>query len=180
MDQAITVWVNAPAGHYAILDGLMIVAAEGGIPLLVGLVALQWWSCVDRIHVRHVCVTAGLSFLFGLGVNQLILLFVHRVRPYDIGVSHLIISKSTDWSFPSDHATASLAIVAAFLFHGLNRRAAVFAVLAFLICWSRVFVGTHYVTDVLGGGLTGVVAAVGVRLLYREGTGLDRLVTDIL
>jgi len=92
----------------------MIVATNVGVPLLVALVVGQWWSRIDRTHVRHTCIAAGLSFLIGLGLNQIILLFVHRVRPYDAGVSHLIISKSPDWSFPSDHATASIAIVATF------------------------------------------------------------------
>ena len=144
------------------------------------LVLLQWWSRVDRVHVRHVCVASGLSFLFGLGLNQVVLLVVHRVRPYDFGVSHVIVSKSADWSFPSDHATAAIAVVAAFYLEGLKRRAAVFAGLALFICWSRVFVGTHYATDVLGGALTDVLAAIGVRLMYREGTPLDRFVTSIL
>jgi undecaprenyl-diphosphatase len=38
----------------------------------------------------------------------------------------------------------------------------------------------HYVSDVLGGALTGIAAALLVRVLYREGTRLDRLVTGIL
>jgi undecaprenyl-diphosphatase len=49
----------------------------------------------------------GFSFLLGLAINQLILLFIHRVRPYDAGVTNLLIARSGDFSFPSDHATAS-------------------------------------------------------------------------
>jgi undecaprenyl-diphosphatase len=125
-------------------------------------------------------MAAGLSFLVGLCLNQIILLFIHRVRPYDAGNSHLIVSKSADWSFPSDHATASVAIISAFAFLGLPRRAALFAILAILICWSRVFVGTHYLSDILGGCLTGIVAAVLVRAFYREGSRLDNFATSIL
>jgi hypothetical protein len=44
-------------------------------------------------------VVAGLAFIIGLGLNQIILLFVHRIRPYDAGVSHLIVSWSGDWPF---------------------------------------------------------------------------------
>jgi hypothetical protein len=64
-------------------------------------------------------------------------------RPYNAGVSHLIIAKSPDWSFRSDHATALIAIVAAFALHGLPRRTLLFGLLALLICWSRIFVGTQ-------------------------------------
>jgi len=180
MDQAITQWINSPAGTNGLLDAVMIMAGKIGVPLLIVLVAVQWWSKVDRTHVRHSCIAAGLSFLIGLGLNQAILLFVHRVRPYDASVSHLIISKSADWSFPSDHATASIAIVAAFGLHGLPRCTLLFGLMALLICWSRIFVGTHYLTDVLGGSLTGVGAAMLVWVFYREGSRLDRLATRIL
>lgn len=180
MDQAITQWINSLAGNTASLDFVMIAATKAGVPFLVALVVAQWWSKIDRTRVRHTCIAAGLSFLIGLGFNQVILLFVHRVRPYDAGVGHLIISKSTDWSFPSDHATASIAIVAAFAIHDLPRRALLFGLLALLICWSRIYVGTHYLSDVLGGGLTGVVAATLLWVFYREGSRLDRFATRIL
>ena len=180
MDRAITHWINSLAGGNALLDSLMIMATNVGVQLLVVIVVAQWWSKIDRRHVRHTCIAAGLSFLIGLGLNQIVLLLIHRIRPYDAGVSQLIVSRSADWSFPSDHATASVAIVAAFALQGLPRRTLLFGLVALLICWSRIFVGTHYLTDVVGGGLTGVVAAVMVRVFYREGSRLDRLATGIL
>src|SRR5260370_23040060 len=131
MDQPITQWINSFAGGNVLLDSIMVMAT-------VGLVVAQWWSEIDKIHVRHTCIAAGLSFLIGLGLNQIILLFVHRVRPYDAGVSHLIISKSADWSFPSDHAMASIAIVTAFALHGLPRRPLLFGFLPLLIFRSRI------------------------------------------
>jgi undecaprenyl-diphosphatase len=177
MDQAITRWINALAGSNVLLDSFMIAATQLVVPLLVLLVALQWWSTRERVHVRHTCVAAGLSFIIGLGLNQIILLYVHRIRPYDAGVSHLIISRSGDWSFPSDHATATFAIAASFLLHGMRKRALGFLAGALLVCASRVYVGTHYVTDVLGGVVT---AAAAVRSLYWEGTRADRFITKIL
>ena len=180
MDQAITHWINAPAGSNVLLDSVMVAATQLGVSMLVLLVALQWWSRHNRFYVRHTCVAAGLSFLTGLGLNQLILLFVHRIRPYDAGVSHLIISRSGDWSFPSDHATATFAIATSFLLHGFGRRGLAFLAGALLVCVSRIYVGAHYVTDVLGGASMGILAAIAVRGLYWEGTRLDRLITKVL
>ena len=180
MDDAVTQWINASAGSNAMLDTIMIALTQYGVPLLVLLVILHWWSTHNRPPVRHTCITAGLSFFVGLGLNQLILPFVHRVRPYDAGVSHLIISRSSDWSFPSDHATATSAIATAFLLHGFRRRGFAFLSGAFLIGLSRIYVGTHYFGDVLGGSVTGVIAAAAVSGLYWEGTRLDRLVSSIL
>ncbi len=180
MDNDITRWINSFAGTNAIADGAMIAITQFGVPLIVALVVLQWWSGTDRTHVRHTAVCAGLAFLLGLAVNQVILIFVHRIRPFDAGVTHLLIARSADWSFPSDHATAVAAIVAAFGTQRLHGRACVFGALALLVCVSRVYVGTHYVTDVLGGAAVGLLAAHAVGLAYREGTRLDQLLTSFL
>src|SRR4051794_12742815 len=139
MDQTITQWINAPAGSNVLLDSIMITTTQFGVPFIVLLVILQWWSKREQLHVRHACVAAGLSFLIGLGLNQIILLFAHRVRPYDAHISHLIVNRSADWSFPSDHATATFAIAATFLLHGIGRRALAFLAAALLVCVSRVY-----------------------------------------
>lgn len=180
IDQSMTHWINAAAGRHPIVDWIMVAASEAGVPILVLMVALQWWSRSARSHIRHVSIAAGLAFLFGLGFNQLILLFIHRVRPYDAGLTHLIVARSSDWSFPSDHATATMAIAATFFLHGLGRRGLILLAVALLICFSRVYVGTHYISDVLGGMLTGFSAAVLIRFAYREDTWVDRFVTGIL
>jgi|TARA_R110000751_G_scaffold261692_1_gene360960 undecaprenyl-diphosphatase len=180
LDAAATHAINSLAGSSAAVDFLMIWVSAIGVPLLVLAVAAQWWRGPERPHNRHVLVATGLSFLLGLAINQLILLFVHRIRPYDGGISHLLISPSADPSFPSDHATAAFAIAAAILLHGMRRMGLWFLAAAVLIAVSRVFIGTHYVSDVLGGAAIGVVAAMLTRALYREGTRLDRFITSVL
>lgn len=180
MDVAITQWINSFAGQNPLFDPTMIAITKVGVPFIVLMVVLQWWSWVDRQHVRHVAICAGLAFLLGLAINQGVLLFIHRVRPYDAGMSHLLIAKSADWSFPSDHATASMSVAMTFALQKLPRRTLAFFAMAILVCLSRVYVGTHYLSDVLGGAATGIVAAIAVRLLYREDSKLDRFATSIL
>jgi undecaprenyl-diphosphatase len=179
MDEALTHWLNLPAGQNPIFDAIAIALTKFGVPVMVFCVAAQWWTKADRPHVRHTAVAAGLSFLLGLAFNQMVLLFVHRVRPYDAGLTHLIIPRNTDWSFPSDHTTAAFAIVAAFALQRLPLRSLLFLALALLIAWSRVFVGTHYLSDVIGGACTGIAAAVVVRFGYREKTRLAQFATGI-
>ncbi len=180
LDVAVTQAINGWSERNSAVDVLMTWISATGVPLLVLAVAAQWWLRIDRRHTRHVLVAAGFSFLLGLALNQFILLFVDRMRPYDAGVAQLLIARSADPSFPSDHATATFAIAAAFLLHGMRRRALGFLVAALLMILSRVYVGTHYASDVLGGAITGIVAAAVVRAVYREGTRGDRFITGIL
>lgn len=180
IDVAATHAINQLAGKSSLVDFFMVGVSTVAVPLLVLAVALQWWRRRDQRHIRHVLVAAGLSFLLGLALNQAILLFVQRQRPYEAGITHLLIAKSTDPSFPSDHATASAAIALAFLLHGMRREGLWFGAAAMLVMISRVFIGTHYVGDVVGGALTALAAAAVVRLLYREGAPVDRKITGIL
>jgi undecaprenyl-diphosphatase len=46
-----------------------------------------------------------------------------------------------------------------------------FLAAAAIVCVSRIYVGTHYFTDVLGGAVTGTSAAAAVRRLYGKGPG---------
>ncbi|HJP69606.1 MAG TPA: phosphatase PAP2 family protein [Sphingomicrobium sp.] len=180
LDVTVTQAINGLVGKSAFIDLLMIWISKVGVPVLVAAVAFQWWRRTNRLHVRHVLVASGASFLLGLAFNQLVLLFVHRVRPYDAGITHLLVAKNADPSFPSDHATASIAIATAFLVGGLRRTGFCFLLAAALLMISRVYIGIHYASDVVGGAVTGSIAATLVVALYREGTLLDRALTRIL
>lgn len=179
IDANATHWINSWASNSQLADFLMVWVSFLGVPILVFAVACQWWARRNRQHTRHVLLAAGFSFLVGLALNQFVLLFVQRVRPYDEGITRLLIPPSGDPSFPSDHATASFAIAAVFLLHRF-RGAGAFLVAAVLISTSRIYIGTHYISDIVGGALTGILAVAMVGWMYREGTRVDRFLSGIL
>jgi undecaprenyl-diphosphatase len=52
----------------------------------------------------------------------------------------------------------------------MRQRGRAFLAAALFVAASRVYVGTHYASDVLGGALTGIIAATMARVAYWEGT----------
>lgn len=150
IDISLTQWINHLAGGHHVIDAAMIWISAYGIPVLVLASACHWWTKTNRQDTRHAPVGAGLSFLLGLAFNQIILLFVDRVRPFVARVTKLLAAPSPDPSFPSDHATAAFAIAVTLARNGMPRRAAGFGVAALVVAFSRVYIGTHYASDVLG------------------------------
>lgn len=110
---------------------------------------------------RQVGFTGLLALLIGFLITNLWLKnMVMRTRPYEIveGLT-LIGKKAHDFSFPSGHSTASMAASSVFLV-GMPKK---FGIPAFLlglfICFTRLYIGIHYPTDVLAGILIGFAAA---------------------
>ena len=136
-------------------------AAEALYLLL--LVVLFLFARHDRFApVRRAAVAAGLSAGLGLLTVKIITEFYDRARPFVAhpGVIHLFAKHAADASFPSDHATASMAIAVAFL---LRRRffwGILTLVFAVILDFGRVAAGFHYPTDVLGGAAVGALAAL--------------------
>ncbi len=174
MDIAITQWINGFAGQSVLLDTIVIGITKFGVPFLVLAVVAQWWIGAPRPEARQTALKAGLTFLLGLGWAQVMLLSIHRLRPYDAGISHLIVPSTVDWSFPSDHAIASMGIVFAYALNGFRREAVLFFILATLICLSRIVVGMHYFSDVLGGAGVALLAAFAVNTFYPRDSKLDQ------
>lgn len=180
IDILFTRWINNLAGLHPFLDALMIGTTRAAIPLMVLAVGVRWWSRFEREQERQLAIETGLTFVVGLLVNQAILLFVTRVRPYDAGITHLIVAPSADPSFPSDHATGAMAIVIAMWLNHRGRRAILFFMAAGLLILSRVYVGTHYVSDVIGGAGTALIAALIVHATAGIRTPISAAIARIL
>ena len=106
--------------------------------------------------------TALLALIIGSVITNLVLkTAVARIRPYD-AVEGLVplVKKLRDFSFRSGHTCASFscAVVYYKMYPDIKGKGAM--VLAVLIALSRLYVGVHYPTDVLGGAIVGWLSAI--------------------
>jgi undecaprenyl-diphosphatase len=103
-----------------------------------------------------------IALLGGEALNAFLKRLIQRPRPL-----HSAIASTQSWSFPSGHAMESLiayGMLAYMLFVlGLwsHRRrvdiALAATLLILLIGWSRIYLGVHYVSDVIGGYMGGSI-----------------------
>ena len=109
-------------------------------------------------QTRKAGIYSACGLILSLIVNNLILKnLVGRVRPYELVEGlNCIVGPAHDASFPSGHTGASFASAVSIYKQIPKKYAIFFIVLASLIAFSRLYVGIHYPTDVLGGLVTGI------------------------
>ncbi|TPG78072.1 phosphatase PAP2 family protein [Pseudomonas caspiana] len=154
-------------------DAVMIAITELGdttVVVAVTMVVLLWlmWKRAWRTAAYWLIAIAGASAL-----NTVIKVALHRARP-----GELLYSGWSAFSFPSGHSTVNvvlygfLTVLIAREIHPAWRLAVALgaATLIFLIAFSRLYLGAHWFSDVLGGLAFGSawLALLGLSYLGRQ------------
>ncbi|MCL4310608.1 MAG: undecaprenyl-diphosphatase [Actinomycetota bacterium] len=159
MDYQVFQLINQFAGKSGILDSIMIDLAKYGV-LLMALPLLYMWFRRDD-SAKKVALLSLLSMGIALLINQIIGHIYFRQRPFAVHDVTLLLSKSTDPSFPSDHSAFVFGI--AWLLWMKDRKIGYFSLgIALLVGISRIFVGTHYPGDILGGAVIGFFTSLAI------------------
>ncbi|WP_456844545.1 phosphatase PAP2 family protein [Cellulomonas sp. P5_C6] len=177
LDQPVLDWMVAhrSAGWTAVLATITFVSGPVVLPILVGVACLVW-GLVRREWWRPVLLAAAMlgSSLLGLAVKGL----VDRPRPP--ADTMLVPGAEHTASFPSGHTlgTATLLLVAGYLV--CSRNPSVWRIVAWgvaavvgtaLVALSRLYLGYHFLTDVVAAvGLAVAVLGV-VSIVDRLHTG---------
>ena len=148
--------LNGLTGHS--LDGLFVLLAKDLAGVLMVLVALAFLVGGPRRRAGAVLGTAAAAL--ALLVSQPLSHAVARMRPYagHPGHAHLLIARSQDFSFPSDHAVGAFALAFGLWLYDRTLGGVLLA-LATMLALARVVVGTHYPGDVLAGAVIGAASA---------------------
>lgn len=170
-------WVSP---HPLVVDLLQGISWFGRAPVVTVVVAAAV-AYVLRRGQRRLAVFLAVTPLGGAALNSVVKIAVDRPRPV---VDHPVAS-AFGKSFPSGHAMSSTVAYGALLLVFLPlvppgaRRPVAVAGLAVpvVIGLSRLFLGVHFVTDVVGGWLLGaawLVGAVAVFQTWRVDLGRRR------
>ena len=99
-------------------------------------------------------------------------------QPYDV---QGILNALPNWSsFPSDHAALFFALTAGCFLVSRRLGVALIVYVSVFIMWPRLYLGIHYPTDILVGGLIGVVCVLGAVIAVRQLPPLQRLAAHTL
>ena len=151
-------------------------SAFGEQLLLVAIMGFLYWG-LNKEFGKYV----GLNVLMANVWNPMIKNVVMRLRPYFVPGYNVkllrLIDENADamdvaaqgYSFPSGHSANAVTVYGSLAVHEKKRKLLwVLAVaLPLLVGFSRVYVGAHFPTDVLGGWLLGVIIVALVPWLRR-------------
>lgn len=178
--------VRADAAVYRILqdlrstpgDSVMIAITELGdmvVVLCITVVVFLWlaWSRAWRTAVYWLAAIGGASAL-----NSLIKATLHRARP-----GELFYAGWSAFSFPSGHSTINVVLYGFLAFLIASRVSLAWrlpialgaACLVLLIAFSRLYLGAHWLSDVLGGLAFGTawLALLGLSYLPRQSERIE-------
>ncbi|WP_213455491.1 phosphatase PAP2 family protein [Rhizomonospora bruguierae] len=162
-----TPWLHAPLAGYA----------KYGVVLFAVLLLAGWWVARRRGAGLPAAVWAPVGMLLAVVVNQPIVSAVHEPRPYSTLPGILVLAdRTTDPSFPSDHATMAGAVAAGLLL--VSWQVGLLATVAAAgMGFARIYIGAHYPADVLAGFAVGASVTLLGYLIARRPliAALDRL-----
>lgn len=123
-------------------------------------IALSFLLLIPK-QTRRIGITALAALMLGALITNVALKhLIARTRPYEVvnGLV-LLIEKQSDFSFPSGHTCASFAAAGVYYRMMPRKYGIPLLIFAALIAFSRLYLGVHYPSDVLGGLLIGLFAA---------------------
>ncbi len=159
----------------SLFEGITFFGEE--VIIIVVLGVLYW--CINKKTGERLGLTLFVSLMF----NSIIKVIFMRPRPFiaDSSIKPLRLETASGYSFPSGH-TQSASTLFFGLYYFLKKKwlLIVAIIIALLVAVSRMYLGVHYMTDVLVGGLLGILFAYLGNRYLTDNINYKKIYTYIL
>jgi len=167
---AILDWLQEHVRSDALDVVMPLITKLGSYGIVWIIIIIYLWT---KKKYRKDGLILAVALIIGLLIGNITLKpLIRRTRPYDVNTAfELLIPEQVDFSFPSGHSLSSFA--AATVLFLTNKKLGIPAImLASSIAFSRLYLYVHYLSDVVGGSIMGIVIGYAtVKCFYRKNSG---------
>ncbi|MBC6675857.1 MULTISPECIES: phosphatase PAP2 family protein [Acinetobacter] len=162
-------WINAsPEASNTSIHFAIFIAND----LLYCMILLFAWFWLrgnydTKKQILKAFIFTSIAILISLCISHV----YYHPRPFVMEVGRTLIYHAPNGSFPSDHMLIFSSIAFSYLFSAQRKLGIFLLIMAWLVAWSRVYLGVHFPLDMLGAFLLAfALNFFGLKLwnLYKE------------
>ena len=144
-------WINAsPEASNTSIHFAIFIAND----LLYCIILLfAWFWLRGNYDTKKQILKAFIFTSIAILISQCISHVYYHPRPFVMEVGRTLIYHAPNGSFPSDHMLIFSSIAFSYLFSAQRKLGISLLVMAWLVAWSRVYLGVHFPLDMLGAFL---------------------------
>ena len=162
-------WINAsPEASNTSIHFAIFIAND----LLFCMILLfAWFWLRGNYDTKKQILKAFIFTSIAILISQCISHVYYHPRPFVMEIGRTLIYHAPNGSFPSDHMLIFSSIAFSYLFSAQRKLGIFLLVMAWLVAWSRVYLGVHFPLDMLGAFLLAfALNFFGLKLwnLYKE------------
>ncbi|MDD3126171.1 MAG: phosphatase PAP2 family protein [Candidatus Izemoplasmatales bacterium] len=142
--------------------------------IIIAIMGFIYW-CFDKKAGEFI----GFSVFVSLVLNSVIKIAIKRVRPFDAfpeQINNWRGETAGGYSFPSGHTQGAASVFGSAAVWIKKRWLSIAAtVIIIMVAISRMYLGAHYLTDVIVGGLLGIGIAFLIHYLFKKIANRNRI-----
>jgi len=144
-------WINAsPEASNTSIHFAIFIAND----LLYCMILLfAWFWLRGNYDTKKQILKAFIFTSIAILISQCISHVYYHPRPFVMEVGRTLIYHAPNGSFPSDHMLIFSSIAFSYLFSAQRKLGTFLLIMAWLVAWSRVYLGVHFPLDMLGAFL---------------------------
>ena len=158
--------LNVPNQASELMMNYAMFIAHDLVYLLLLIFTVAWFK--GNRETKTGIIKAFIFTAITLSISEILSAVLHTPRPFVIPLGQTLIEHAPTGSFPSNHMSIFSGIAFAYYFSHQRDFGRILLCVAWLVAWSRVYVGVHFPIDMLGAFIIAlIVNFVGLPLWWK-------------